>query len=104
MKLSELHRQINLYWNDSKQEYEDQEVMIVVKLPYQTVGAHPMRAVKAVSPGFDWEHGKFMIWPESDLYPSSEDIAEMFKRMERETGALYRKNIELESEIKRLKK
>ena len=77
--------------------------MIVIKLPYATVGAHPMRAVKSVSSGFDWEDGKFMIWPETDLYPSNDELKETFKRMEKDSSKWFNKAMELEREVKRLK-
>jgi hypothetical protein len=83
---------------------DDDEVMIVTKLPYQTVGAHPMTKVKSATSGFDWESGKFMIWPESDLYPSNDELIEKFKVMEKQSQVLFIKNMELEKEIRRLKK
>jgi hypothetical protein len=77
--------------------------MIVTKLPYQTVGAHPMTKVKAASNGFDWESGKFMIWPERDLYPSNDELVEKFKVMEKQSHELFIKNMELEKELRKLK-
>jgi len=44
MKFSELHRIVNLYHRDD--HYEDPEVVIMIKLPYATVGAHPTVPVK----------------------------------------------------------
>ncbi len=82
---------------------DSDEVMIVTKLPYQTVGAHPMTKVKAASNGFDWESGKFMIWPERDLYPSNDELVEKFKVMEKQSHELFIKNMELEKELRKLK-
>ena len=82
---------------------DNDEVMIVTKLPYQTVGAHPMTKVKAASNGFDWESGKFMIWPERDLYPSNDELVEKFKVMEKQSHELFIKNMELEKELRKLK-
>ena len=42
----------------------DADVKIVIKKPYQTIGAIPMVYVKSVQMGFDWEAGSFMIYPE----------------------------------------
>ena len=77
--------------------------MIVTKLPYSTVGAHPMTHVKSVSNGFDWEHGKFMIWPEQNLSPAKKELDETFKSMEKRASELFIKNMQLEKEIRRLK-
>ncbi len=82
---------------------DSDEVMIVTKLPYQTVGAHPMTKVKAASNGFDWESGKFMIWPERELYPSNDELVEKFKVMEKQSHELFIKNMELEKELRKLK-
>ncbi len=82
---------------------DNDEVMIVTKLPYQTVGAHPMTKVKAASNGFDWESGKFMIWPERELYPSNDELVEKFKVMEKQSHELFIKNMELEKELRKLK-
>lgn len=83
---------------------DNDEVMIGIRLPYQTVGAYPMVKVKSAVSGFDWEHGKFMIWPESDLYPSNDELIEKFKVMEKQSHVLFMKNMELEKEIRRLNK
>jgi hypothetical protein len=96
MKVEDLKVMLQ-YANDSD------EVVIVTKLPYPTVGAHPMTKVKAATTGFDWEHGKFMIWPESDLYPPNDELNEKFKKMEKQSNALIMKNFEFERKIKRLK-
>lgn len=101
MKLSELKQRIDRIVEVSRY---DQEVMIAIKLPYATVGARPMTAVKSVGSGFDWEQGKFIIWPETDLYPSNDELKETFKDMEKRAGELFRKNMELERELKELKK
>jgi hypothetical protein len=85
MKLSELKRIIDLTLENGKQ---DPEVMVVIKMPYATVGSHPMVKVKSVSNGFDWEAGKFMIWPEENLQQFDVDFSEKFKDLERTMGVL----------------
>lgn len=82
---------------------DNDEVMIGIRLPYSTVGAYPMVKVKSAVSGFDWEHGKFIIWPDSDLYPSHDELNEKFKVMQKQSHDLFMKNMDLEREIKRLK-
>lgn len=102
MKLSELHRIVNLYY---RPDYpEDPEVMIRVKLPYVTVGALPMVNVKSMNMGFDWEAGRFIIWPEEDLTPSDRDFAKQMKEMQDRAGWADYENRNLKAEIRRLKK
>lgn len=79
------------------------EVMIRVTLPYATVGAVPMVKVKSASSGFDWENGKFILWPDENLSPSSDKLKEQFKKMEKQCSELFIKNMELEKELRKLK-
>jgi hypothetical protein len=102
MKLSELHRIVNLYHRDG--HYEDPEVMIMIKLPYDTVGSRPMVPVKSMSLGFDWEDGKFIIAPEEDLTPSDRDFAKQMKEMQDRAYLADYENRNLKAEIRRLKK
>ena len=102
MKLSELHRIVNLYHRDG--HYEDPEVMIMIKLPYATVGSRPMVPVKSINMGFDWEAGKFIIAPEEELTPSDRDFAEQMRKMQDDLGWAKYENRNLKAEIKRLKK
>ena len=102
MKLSELHRIVNLCHRDG--HYEDPEIMIRVKLPYATVGALPMVNVKSMNMGFDWEAGRFIIWPEEDLTPSDRDFAKQMKDMQDRAGWADLENHNLKAEIRRLKK
>lgn len=81
----------------------DDDVMVGISLPYSTVGAYPMVKVKSAVSGFDWEHGKFIIWPESNLYPADEELKASFKKLEKRASDLMLKNMDLEREIKRLK-
>jgi hypothetical protein len=103
MKFSELHRLVNLYHRDGTQ-YEDPEVVIMIKLPYSTVGAHPTVPVKSISMGFDWDHGKFMIYPAEELTPADRDFAKQMKEMQDRAGWADFENRNLKAEIRRLKK
>ncbi len=102
MKLSELHRIVNLYY-DADKPHRDQDVMIAIKLPFKTVGAIPMTPVKTASLGFDWEAGKFIIHPEENLSPYDEDFAKKFKDLQDKYGWLNYENRNLKAEIKKLK-
>ena len=102
MKLSELHRIVNLH---HRPDYpEDPEIMIAIKLPYATVGSLPMVKVKSMNMGFDWEAGRFIIWPEEDLTPSDRDFAKQMKEMQDRAGWADYENRNLKAEIRRLKK
>jgi hypothetical protein len=102
MKFSELHQLVNLYHRDG--HHEDPEVVIQIKLPYDTVGAMPSVKVKNVQMGFDWEKGKFIITPEEDLTPSDRDFAKQMKEMQDRAGWADYENRNLKAEIRRLKK
>lgn len=102
MKFSELHRLVNLYHRDGR--HEDPEVVIRIKLPYATVGGMPTVKVKTVQMGFDWEHGKFIIWPEEDVTPSDRDFEKQMREMQDRAGWADHDNRNLKAEIRRLKK
>jgi hypothetical protein len=102
MKLSELHQIVNLYHRDD--HYEDPEVMILIKLPYNTVGSRPMVPVKNISMGFDWEAGKFIITPEEDITPADRDFAKQMKEMQDRAAWADYDNRNLKAEIRKLKK
>lgn len=80
MKLSELKRVVDLSINASKYN-EDSIVSVIVKLPYSTVGAHPMVTIKSASCGFDWENGKFLLWPEEDLTYHNREFKEKYNKL-----------------------
>jgi hypothetical protein len=94
--------------SDLKQSLEhakdDSEVMIAIELPYATVGAVPMVAVKSASNGFDWENGKFIFRSEEPLTPADRDFAKQMKEMQDKCGWADYENRGLKAEIKRLKK
>ena len=101
MKLSELHRVVNLYHREG--HYEDPDVMIMIKLPYTTVGSRPMVAVRSTNMGFDWEKGKFIITPDEDLTPADRDFAEKMRDMQEKCSHALLENRRLKAEIKKLK-
>ena len=101
MKLSELKRLVDLYYRDN---YEDIEVVIQIKLPYSTVGGTPFVKVKNVYPGFDWDQGKFFVIPEEDVTPCDRDFAKQMREMQERAGWADYENRNLKAEIKRLKK
>ena len=96
MKVSEL-KHILQYAKD------DDEVMISIKLPYVTVGARPMVAVKSAGSGFDWEHGKFILNPEENLTPADRDFAAQMKKWQDDLGWAQYENRNLKAEVKKLK-
>jgi hypothetical protein len=102
MKLSELHRLVNLYHRE--EHYDDPEVVIQIKLPYSTVGAQPRVPVKNVQMGFDWDQGKFFIVPEEVLTPSDRDFAKQMKEMQDRAGWAAHENRNLKSENRKLRK
>ena len=102
MKLSELKRLVNLHHRDGLRE--DPEVVIKIKLPYNTVGAMPTVKVKSMHMGFDWDSGKFIIYPEEDLTPSDRDFAKQMTEMQERAGWADHENRNLKAEIRRLKK
>ena len=102
MKLSELHRLVNQYHGPD--HYEDPEVVIKIKLPYSTVGRQPTVPVKSMHMGFDWDAGKFIIYPEEELTPSDRDFAEKMLKIQDDLGWTMSENRGLKAEIKKLKK
>jgi hypothetical protein len=101
MKFSELKRLVDLYYRD---DYEDPEVVIQIKLPYSTVGGQPTVKVKNIQMGFDWDQGKFIITPEEDLTPSDRDFAKQMKDMQERAGWADYENRNLKAEISKLKR
>ena len=102
MKLSELHKLVTYRYDPNHSQ--DQEVVIKVKLPYSTVGGQPTVPVKSIHAGFDWDAGKFIIYPEEELTPSDRDFAEKMRKMQDDLGWAMSENRGLKAEIKKLKK
>lgn len=103
MKLSELKqyidRQVQLMRSD-----EDPEVVISIKLPYSTVGGTPFVKIKTMGMGFDWDMGKFFLFPEENLTPSDRDFAKQMTDMQTRAANADYENRGLKAEIRRLQK
>ncbi len=101
MKLSEFKMLLERHSQHIK-EYDDPEVVIPVKMPFSTVGGTPCIAVKAMSRGSDWDHGKFMIYPEERLSKPNDDFHKQFKDLQDKYGWAQYENRNLKGEIKKL--
>jgi len=97
MKVSELKRIL-------EHVRDENEVMIAIKLPYSTVGAIPMVAVKSAQNGFDWENGKFILRAEEELSPADRDFAQQMRDMQEKLGWAEYEKRNLRAEIKKLNK
>lgn len=102
MKFSELKKLIDLHYQSGRND--DSEVVVKIKLPYTTVGGMPTVKIKSAQMGFDWDKGKFVLWPEEDLTPSNRDFAQQMREMQERAGWADHENRNLKAEIKRLKK
>ena len=96
MKLSELKHIVDQTIALSKYA-PDEEVVVTIKMPYATVGAHPMMKIKSAGSGFDWESGKFMLWPEQPLTEHSEEFRKKF-------DAVLEENYRLKRQLREQKK
>ena len=67
MKVSELKRVLDF-------AQEEDELVIAVNLPYVTVGGQPVITVESASSGFDWNRGKFILFPKENVTPSDRDF------------------------------
>ena len=103
MKLSELHRLVNLVYQPD-QPHRDTDVVVVVKLPYTTIGGTPVVPIKQASSGFDWDSGKFMLWPEKNVQPADADFEKQFKDLQKKYGEADYENRGLKAEVRRLRK
>jgi hypothetical protein len=86
-------------------EHEDDnlDVMILINLPYATVGSRPMVGIESVYGGFDWEAGRLMIKPTEGLTPTDRDFAKQMKDMQDKLGWSDYENRNLKAEIKKLR-
>jgi len=65
MTLRELKEEIDLYVK-ALPDYNDPTVCIPIS-DGTVIGGHPVIEVRSVCPGFDWDSGKFFIYPEKAL-------------------------------------
>ena len=86
-------------------EHEDDnlDVMILINLPYATVGSRPMVGIESIHGGFDWEAGRLMIKPTEGLTPTDRDFAKQMKDMQDKLGWSDYENRNLKAEIKKLR-
>ena len=103
MKLSELYRLVNLHHQPGR-PHLDQDVVVRISMPYATIGGTPCIGVKQVSPGFDWDAGKFILITEEPLSIPDEKLQEQFRELQKKAGWLDYENRNLQAEIKRLRK
>jgi hypothetical protein len=81
---------------------QDIRVGIVVKV-VGSIGGTPMVDIKSIQSGFDWDNGKFMIFPEKDLRTiEADELLALRKANEKEGWATY-ENANLKRENKKLK-
>ena len=100
MKLSDLKKIINLY---PEREDENCKVVIQIKLPYSTIGSIPCVDLKSASMGFDWDNGKFILFPEKELTFENTEFSNKMKDLQDKCGWLDYENRNLKAEIKKLK-
>ena len=71
---------------------DDDDVVIHIVSPNTTVGGSPVIPVKSANSGFDWDHGKLMIRPETDVRPVDEAFLETkkyYRKLSETLGWLY---------------
>jgi ribosomal protein S13 len=85
---------------------DEREVVIPVTR-LETIGPTPAIAVASAHNGFDWDHGKFIIYPESKLREiDTDEIRSLQERLNAAKSPLtdlMRENWQLRHEIKLLK-
>lgn len=102
MKLSELIKLVERHGN--LEGHRDPDLVIKIKLPYNTVGRLPSVPVVGVQMGFDWEAGQFIITPGEELTPSDRDFAKQMTDMQERAARADYENRNLKAEIRQLKK
>jgi hypothetical protein len=105
MNLKELKDQVDwLYETQGRSMHQLPEsitVGIVIKT-VGTAGGTPVVGVKNIHAGFDWDNGKLLIYPESDVREiKADELLALRKANEKEGWAQY-ENRNLRSDIKKL--
>lgn len=103
MKLSELKKFVDREF-EFMRSGDDPEVVVRITLPYSTVGGSPFVKIKNVQMGFDWDAGKFFLYPEENLTPSDRDFAKQMTEMQTRAGNADYENRNLKAEVRRLQK
>ena len=105
MNLKELKDQVDwLYENQGRSMHQPPEsitVGIVVKT-VGTAGGTPVVGVKNIYAGFDWDNGKLLIYPESDVREIKADELWALRRASEKEGWAQYENRNLKSDIKKL--
>lgn len=103
MKASELRNQLDTYLGNVLKFREDLEVCVVVKSA-GSIGGTPVVNVKSISPGFDWDSGKMMIYLEEDVMRVNQKTIEDVRKEAEKIGWDMYENRNLKAEVKRLRK
>ena len=101
MKLSELTAMLNRH---AGRLDDDPEIVVDIQLPFSTIGPSPSVPVKTVGFGFDWNKGKFFIYPMEKLTKADNDFREQFLELQKKYGWMDYENRNLKKEVKRLEK
>lgn len=102
MKASELRNQLDTYLGNILNFRKDLEVCVVVKSS-GAVGGTPVVNVKSVGVGFDWDHGKFMIYTEEDVMRVNQKTLDDLRKEAEKIGWDMYEIRNLKAEVKRLK-
>ena len=105
MNLKELKDQIDWLYEHQMQPIqlkpESITVGIVVKT-IGTVGGTPTVGIKSMQVGFDWDHGRLLIFADSDVREiKADELLALRKASEKDGWAQY-ENVGLKSDIKKL--
>lgn len=95
MKLSELKVLIDR-WIE-----RDPDAELHIKVFRESVGQTATVKVKGFYQGFDWDQGRILIYPETDLREISQDEKEKIRKELNDLGWLHYAISNLKSEIKR---
>lgn len=108
MKFKELKEIIERYASYKSDRNDDDEVVIALKPPYTTVGGSPYIEVKSMQFGFDWDNGRFFIYPISPLWHIDNEQYNIVKESQNRLSKMYEdvhtRNRSLEQTNKRLRK
>lgn len=78
----------------------DLDVVILTAMP--SIGSRCMVHVRSLAVGFDWEHGKMILTPETSLY--TRDNQTEVDRLTKEVDRLVMEKMGLERQLRALRK